>query len=119
MFFLLKRYRAYFKGNIRKTIILGKTKESEVLERFFNDSPQLGFINNKIVCFKDRKKLDLEAVFEYILREDIDELFCSIKELKNQDIAQVISFADNNLKVVKFIPDNKQVLSKKLQHDYY
>ena len=90
-----------------------------MLERFFNDSPQLGFINNKIVCFKDRKKLDLEAVFEYILREDIDELFCSIKELKNQDIAQVISFADNNLKVVKFIPDNKQVLSKKLQHDYY
>ena len=50
-----------------------------MLERFFNDSPQLGFINNKIVCFKDRKKLDLEAVFEYILREDIDELFCSIK----------------------------------------
>ena len=119
MFFLLKRYRVYFKGNIRKTIILGKTKESEVLERFFKASPQLGFINNKIVCFKDREKLDLEAVFEYILREDIDELFCSIKELKNQDIAEVISFADNNLKVVKFIPDNKQVLSKKLQHDYY
>ena len=45
--------------------------------------------------------------------------FVLLKELKNQDIAQVISFADNNLKVVKFIPDNKQVLSKKLQHDYY
>tara|TARA_B110000902_G_scaffold119383_1_gene139937 strand:- start:10284 stop:11282 length:999 start_codon:yes stop_codon:yes gene_type:complete len=119
MFFLLKRYRAYFKGNIRKTIILGKTKESEVLERFFKESPQLGFINNKIVCFKDREKLDLEAVFEYILREGIDELFCSIKELENQDIAEVISFADNNLKVVKFIPGNKQVLSKKLHHDYY
>jgi len=119
MFFLLKRYRANFKGNIRKTIILGKTKESQNLERFFKESPHLGFINNKIVCFKDRSKLDLQTVFEHILSNEIDELFCSIKELNNQEIAQIISFADNNLKVVKFIPDNKQVLSKKLQHDYY
>lgn len=119
MFFLLKRYRANFKGNVRKTIILGKTKESQNLERFFKESPHLGFINNKIVCFKDRSKLDLQTVFEHILSNEIDELFCSIKELNNQEIAQIISFADNNLKVVKFIPDNKQVLSKKLQHDYY
>ena len=35
MFFLLKRYRAYFKGNIRKTIILGKTKESRSVRAFF------------------------------------------------------------------------------------
>ena len=119
MFFLLKRYRANFKGNVRKTIILGKTKESQNLERFFKESPHLGFINNKIVCFKDRSKLDLQTVFEHILSNEIDELFCSIKELNNQEIAQIINFADNNLKVVKFIPDNKQVLSKKLQHDYY
>ena len=119
MFFLLKRYRAIFKGNIRKTIILGKTPQSESLEKFLTDTPAYGFLNKKIVCFKDRSKLDLQAIFNYITNEDIDEIFCSISELNNEDLLAVVNYADNNLKVVKFIPDRSKVLSKKLQHDYY
>ena len=119
MFFLLKRYRSIFKGNIRKTIILGKTPQSESLEKFLVDTPAYGFLNKKIVCFKDRSKLDLEATFDYITNEEIDEIFCSISELNNEDLLAVVNYADNNLKVVKFIPDRTKVLSKKLQHDYY
>ncbi len=119
MFFLLKRYRSIFKGNIRKTIILGKTAQSESLEKFLIETPAYGFLNKKIVCFKDRSKLDLEATFDYITNEEIDEIFCSISELNNEDLLAVVNYADNNLKVVKFIPDRSKVLSKKLQHDYY
>ncbi len=119
MFFLLKRYRAIFKGNIRKTIILGKTPQSESLEKVLLDTPAYGFFNKKIICFKDRSKLDLEAIFDYITNENIDEIFCSISELNNEDLLAVVNYADNNLKVVKFIPDRSKVLSKKLQHDYY
>jgi putative colanic acid biosynthesis UDP-glucose lipid carrier transferase len=119
MFFLLKRYRSIFKGNIRKTIILGKTPQSESLEKFLVDTPAYGFLNKKIVCFKDRSKLDLKATFDYITNEEIDEIFCSISELNNEDLLAVVNYADNNLKVVKFIPDRTKVLSKKLQHDYY
>ena len=119
MFFLLKRYRAIFKGNIRKTIILGKTPQSESLEKVLLDTPAYGFFNKKIICFKDRSKLDLEAIFDYITNEEIDEIFCSISELNNEDLLAVVNYADNNLKVVKFIPDRSKVLSKKLQHDYY
>jgi putative colanic acid biosynthesis UDP-glucose lipid carrier transferase len=119
MFFLLKRYRSIFKGNIRKTIILGKTPQSESLEKFLVDTPFYGFINKKIICFKDRSKLDIEAIFDYISNEEIDEIFCSISELNNEDLLAIVNYADNNLKVVKFIPDRSKVLSKKLQHDYY
>jgi putative colanic acid biosynthesis UDP-glucose lipid carrier transferase len=119
MFFLLKRYRSIFKGNIRKTIILGKTPQSESLEKFLIDTPAYGFINKKIICFKDRPKLNIEAIFDYISNEEIDEIFCSISELNNEDLLAVVNYADNNLKVVKFIPDRSKVLSKKLQHDYY
>ena len=83
MFFFLKRYRSIFKGNIRKTIILGKTPQSESLEKFLVDTPFYGFINKKIICFKDRSKLDIEAIFDYISNEEIDEIFCSISELNN------------------------------------
>jgi putative colanic acid biosynthesis UDP-glucose lipid carrier transferase len=119
MFFLLKRYRSIFKGNIRKTIILGKTPQSESLEKFLVDTPFYGFINKKIICFKDRSKLDIEAIFDYISNEEIDEIFCSISELNNEDLLAIVNYADNNLKVVKFIPDRSKVLSKKLRHDYY
>ena len=119
MFFLLKRYRSVFKGNIRKTIILGKTPQSESLEKFLIDTPFYGFINKKIICFKDRSKLDIEAIFDYISNEEIDEIFCSISELNNEDLLAIVNYADNNLKVVKFIPDRSKVLSKKLRHDYY
>jgi len=119
MFFFLKRYRSIFKGNIRKTIILGKTPQSESLEKFLIDTPFYGFINKKIICFKDRSKLDIEAIFDYISNEEIDEIFCSISELNNEDLLAIVNYADNNLKVVKFIPDRSKVLSKKLQHDYY
>ena len=119
MFFLLKRYRSIFKGNIRKTIILGKTPQAKSLEKFLMDTPQYGFENKKTVCFKDRSKLDLPELFNYITKEDIDEIFCSISELSNEDVLAVVNYADNNLKVVKFIPDRSKVLSKKLQHDYY
>jgi putative colanic acid biosynthesis UDP-glucose lipid carrier transferase len=63
MFFLLKRYRSIFKGNIRKTIILGKTPQSESLEKFLIDTPAYGFINKKIICFKDRPKLNILFYF--------------------------------------------------------
>ncbi len=41
------------------------------------------------------------------------------QSLTNEDVLAVVNYADNNLKVVKFIPDRSKVLSKKLQHDYY
>ena len=119
MFFLLKKYRSIFKGNIRKTIILGKTPQSKSLEKFLSKTPAYGFLNKKIVCFKDRSKLNLQATFDYITNEEIDEIFCSISELNDEDLTAVVNYADNNLKVVKFIPDRSKVLSKKLQHDYY
>ena len=119
MYFLLKKYRSTFKGNIRKTIILGRTDQAKSLEKFLLETPTHGFENKKTVCFKDRSKVDLKALFNYISKEGIDEIFCSISELTNEDVLAVVNYADNNLKVVKFIPDRSKVLSKKLQHDYY
>ena len=66
LFFLLKHYRAYLKGNTRKTIILGDSKQAKNLENFFNTTPESGFINTKVVSFKKRASVDLTALFEFI-----------------------------------------------------
>ena len=66
LFFLLKHYRAYLKGNTRKTIILGDSKQAKNLEEFFNSTPESGFINTKVVSFKNKASVDLTGLFEFI-----------------------------------------------------
>lgn len=39
--------------------------------------------------------------------------------MSNKQINRLIDFADNNLRELKFIPDNKDIFSKKLKYEYY
>ncbi len=50
-----------------------------------------------------------------LLKHNIDEIYCSVAELSNKQINSLIDFADNNLRELKFIPDNKDIYSKKLK----
>ena len=119
LFFLLKKYRAFFKGNIRRTIILGKSKQALNLAQFFKTTPELGYVNTKIVSFKAKEKIDLESLFKYINNKQVDEIYCTLSELPTEDVKAITKFADNNLKVVKFIPEQNTVLNKDLKRDFY
>ena len=119
IFFLLRRYRLDFGGNFRRTVILGKNKKTSALEEFFTKRTELGYDNKRTFNFKHKNEVELETCFQYILDEGIEEIYCSISELSNSQLNQVIDFADNNLKILKFLPDNKEVYSKRLRYDYY
>ena len=117
VYYLLQRYRLSLGGNFRKTVILGFNKKTLALEYFFSKHPEYGYSHKK--SFNLKEENTLKECFYYILDEGIDEIYCSISELTNSQIADVVDFADNNLKVVKFIPDSKEIYSKKLKYDYY
>ncbi len=119
LFFLLKRYRTIFKGNIRRTIILGANKPAKAVEKFFKDTPQAGFKNTKVVSFKNSSPVDLDNLFVFIKKENIDEIYCSLSEIPADYVKAITKFADNNLKVVKFIPDRNTILNKELKRDFY
>ena len=118
VYYLLQKYRVSFGGNYRSTVIFGYNKKTLALENFFNKNPEYGYLHKKTFNFK--KKADsLTECFNYILEEGIDEIYCSISELTNAQIADIVDFADNNLKILKFIPDSKEIYSKKLRYEYY
>ena len=119
IFFLLKRYRAYFKGNIRRTIILGTNKQAKDVARFFEDTPESGFINTKLVSVQKTKSINLEELFKYVEKEKVDEIYCSLSEISARDVKAITKFADNNLKIVKFIPQENTILNKDLKRDFY
>jgi len=119
IYYLLKRYRKTFGGNYRNTVILGKNSKTAQLERLFKYNQEYGYSHKKTFDCSNKEGFDLEECFVYILDNPIDEIYCSISELSNSQIRQVIDFADNNLKILKFLPDNKDIYSKKLTYEYY
>lgn len=118
LYYLLQKYRVSYGGNYRNTVILGVNKKTLALETFFNKNPEYGYIHKKTFNFRERD-LNLIECFDFIKNESVDEIYCSISELSNSQLNQVIDFADNNLKILKFLPDNKEIYSKKLKYEYY
>jgi putative colanic acid biosynthesis UDP-glucose lipid carrier transferase len=93
-------------------------KKTSALENFFNKNPEYGYLHKRTFNFKNKQDV-LSDCFNYISEVGIDEIYCSISELTNAQIADIVDFADNNLKILKFIPDSKGIYSKKLRYEYY
>lgn len=115
---LLMKYRGYLKGNIRKVVVIGKNKKTDQLINIFVEREEFGY---QFMAQFNPKEIDflVENCFEYIEQNHIDEIYCSVSELRNTEIEDFITFADNNLKILKFLPDNKNIFSKKLKFEYY
>ncbi|MGO2294600.1 MAG: undecaprenyl-phosphate glucose phosphotransferase [Psychroflexus halocasei] len=115
--YLLKKYRRNLGGNHRRTIVIGQTFRTHQLYKFFQDNPDYGYHCQKV--FQVNEETKLSEIFDYVLNNEIDELYASISKLSDDNINELIDFADNNLRVLKFIPDNKEVYSKQIKYDYY
>ncbi len=117
VFYLLKRYRKILGGNLRNTIIIGDNVKTRQLKDFFEKNPEFGLQLKNF--FKIDKKSNLEECFSYISKNEIDEIYCSIGELTNKQIKTIVAYADNNLKKLKFLPDNKEIFTKRMDFEYY
>lgn len=116
-YFLLMKYREKVKGNIRNVIVIGKNSKTEQLITMFKERTEYGY--HFVEQFSVDDNFSLRDCFDYIEENEIEEIYCSVAELSDQDISDLIDFADNNLKTIKFLPDNKRIFSKKLQFEYY
>ncbi|MGB3342633.1 MAG: exopolysaccharide biosynthesis polyprenyl glycosylphosphotransferase [Aequorivita sp.] len=119
IYYLLKKYRLHLGGNIRKVVIIGLNQKTDQLRKFFTNNPVYGYHLYKTFDMKGPNKVTIEECMDYILKEGIDEVYSSVAEIDHQDLVKLIDFVDNNLKILKFLPDNKEIYSKKLDFTYY
>ena len=82
IFFLLKKYRKVFKGNLRKVVIVGLNKKTDQLRKYFNDNPDYGYQLVKIFDLKQYQ--NIEEIINHISENEVDEIYSSIAELNNQ-----------------------------------
>lgn len=122
MFYYLKKYRIVTKNNYRNALIIGYTPEAIRLKEVFENRPDFGY---RFQGYFSDKKHNAEVVgkFEdiknFAINQKTDEIYCSLNEVSNEKLKDLIQFADDNNKTIKFIPDTKEIFSKNLKVDYY
>ena len=62
---------------------------------------------------------DIESCFEYIFENNIDEVYCMDSRLSKNEIKQIMKIADNSLKRIKIVPDNKELFSRSMSIELY
>ncbi|WP_158728065.1 MULTISPECIES: exopolysaccharide biosynthesis polyprenyl glycosylphosphotransferase [unclassified Flavobacterium] len=119
IYYFLKKYRLLYGGNFRRVILIGNEKSTEPLQHFFTENPDYGYKLERVFELEKNKSKTLKESFEYVIEHQIDELYCSMSDLNQNQINEIVFFADNNLKTLKFIPSEKQILSRNFTFEYY
>lgn len=119
IYFALRKFRVVFGGNFRRVIIVGNGKSVVQLEDFFNDNPDYGYKLEHTFNLNYNKEEELEDCFQFVMQNKIDEIYCSLADLSDNVVNKFVDFTDNNLKILKFLPDNKEVLARNFVFDYY
>lgn len=122
LFFYLKKYRIVTGSNFRNAVIIGYTAEAIRLKEVFENRKDYGY--RFYGYFSDKKQNaeiigKIEELKKYVIENKIDEIYCSLNEISNEKLKELVEFADDNRKAIKFIPDTKEIFSKNLKVDYY
>ncbi|MBF4983792.1 undecaprenyl-phosphate glucose phosphotransferase [Nonlabens mediterrranea] len=117
IFFLFRNYRKVLGGNLRHIAILGANKDTEQLKNFFAKRPDYGYRLKNL--FDTNDSFNIQEFTDWVIENNVDEIFCSVPALTNEQLVELTDFADNNLRTLKFLPDTSAVLSKQLHYEYY
>jgi putative colanic acid biosynthesis UDP-glucose lipid carrier transferase len=121
LFYYLKRYRIVTGSNFRNTVIVGYTPEAVRMRQLFNTRPDYGYRFYGFFSDAGGQHISgsIEEMKDFVIEKNIDDIYCSLSEISNNQLKDLVEFADIHQKTIKFIPDTKDILSKNLKVDYY
>lgn len=116
IFWLLKLFRKYYKGNIRRIVIVGHDDLTSNFIKFVTGNDDYGYKLFESFSLMDTSP---EDVITFCIENDIDEIYLSLEKTTTKQVSVFIDYVDNNLKLLKFLPSRKDLLSANLKVDYY
>lgn len=116
IFWLLKLFRKYYKGNIRRIVIVGHDDLTANFIKFVTGNDDYGY---KLFESFSLMNTSPEDVIAFCIENDIDEIYLSLEKTTTKQVTVFIDYVDNNLKLLKFLPSQKDLLSSNLKVDYY
>ncbi|WP_395046611.1 undecaprenyl-phosphate glucose phosphotransferase [Flavobacterium sp.] len=122
LFYYLKKYRIVLGGNYRNVIIVGYTDSSKNLQNLFQTRLDYGYYFKGYFSDKiknEQIKGDVSQIQDFVLDNKIDDIYCALEELSNDQLKELVEFADYYKKTIKFIPESNEIYAKNLKIDYY
>jgi putative colanic acid biosynthesis UDP-glucose lipid carrier transferase len=122
LFYYLRKYRLVTGSNYRNAVIIGYTPEAIKLKELFETRNDFGY--RFLGYFSDKKSNanitgKVDQIKDFVLANKVDEIYCSLNEISNEQLKDLVEFTDEYRKTIKFIPDSKEIFSKNLKIDYY
>jgi putative colanic acid biosynthesis UDP-glucose lipid carrier transferase len=122
LFYYLRKYRLVTGSNYRNAVIIGYTPEAIKLKELFETRNEFGY--RFLGYFSDKKSNahitgKVDQIKEFVLLHKVDEIYCSLNEISDEQLKDLVEFTDEYRKTIKFIPDSKTIFSKNLKIDYY
>ena len=111
--------------NYRKVVLLGGGELSLEIRQFFHGHPEIGyrlegiFLDEYNPSMNGEVKGNIEDSKQFALEHEVDEIYCALSELSNEQVSDIMKFADSNMIRFRVIPDFRGFLNKKVQIDFY
>lgn len=132
LLFLLTFYRWFFfsvrkiyrieGGNFVNVVIIGEDKNTHSIQKVFNEPDYgyryKGYFHNNASSSKNYLG-SIEESYNFIISNNIDEIYCIVSNLSNSELQRLIRFADNNLKRIKLVPDNKEIFTRAMNVELF
>jgi putative colanic acid biosynthesis UDP-glucose lipid carrier transferase len=122
LIYLIRLYRksGY---NFRRVVIAGYGESSRHLKSFFESHPEHGYRFHGFFDNKEKHRPHtigkIEDLPRFVAEQDIDEIYCAPYELSKDQISNLITFAEQNVIRLKFLPEFKGFYHKNLKVDFY
>src|SRR5690606_28324419 len=104
------------KGNLRRIVVIGNDDLTGNFIKFVTGNDDYGYQLFNSFSLSDASSTD---IITYCAENDIDEIYLSLEKTTTKQISEFIDYVDNNLKLLKFLPSKKDLLSANLKVDYY
>ena len=122
LFYYLKKYRIITGSNYRNVVIVGYSSESKRLKELFESRNDYGY--RFLGYFSNKKKNDqiigdIEFLKSFAIENQVNEIYCALDEITNDQLVDIVDFADENKIAIKFIPGTNEIFSKNLKINYY
>ncbi len=123
VFFFILKLLVRSSRNKKNIVIVGLSTNSIYLKEFFGKHPEygyevLGFFSNNRTTTNEKVLGTEDEVEQFVLNNKVSEILCSLEKVNSASLNSIIKFAENNLIIVKFIPDSTSALGYNLVLSY-
>ncbi|BDD00005.1 exopolysaccharide biosynthesis polyprenyl glycosylphosphotransferase [Persicobacter psychrovividus] len=103
--------------NIKNIVLLGDAEVTSDLKQIIFSRADLGF---KVKGIFDREILaDLEKFFDFLIVNEIQEVFCHPGHIEPEVLERLVEFTDDNIITLKIVPDFRGYIFKGMDVQLY